>query len=305
MVMVTTWLAELKVGNNTVGRVRLGDVLQVSREQGEWLWIGKAGGWIERKNVVPLEKAIDFFTRKVNRNLTAEAYHQRALAYAALKHFDKALADLNVVLQKDPRNWAAYYDRGTVYRRLGRSKEALADFDRIISAGKAQPIVYTSRGLVRFERKDDEGALADFNAAIRLDAKFAPAWEAGGTVRQAQGNYEKAIRNYQQAIAADERFVPAYNNLAWLLATCPAGKYRNGAQAVQYATKACELTGYQDAGMLDTLAAALAEAGRFKEAVQRAEEALALADPVRKKAIEERLKLYRAGKPYREESVRP
>jgi hypothetical protein len=56
--------------------------------------------------------------------------------------------------------------------------------------------------------------------------------------------------------------------------------------------------------LLDTLAAAYAEAGRFPEAVQTAEKALAAASRWDNKTlsdgIQQRLKLYRAGKPYRE-----
>ena len=51
-------------------------------------------------------------------------------------------------------------------------------------------------------------------------------------------------------------------------ATCPEEKHRNGQQAVEYATKACELTAWKNAPYLGTLAAAYAEAGDFAKAVQ-------------------------------------
>lgn len=56
--------------------------------------------------------------------------------------------------------------------------------------------------------------------------------------------------------------------------------------------------------LLDTLAAAYAEAGRFAEAVATAEEAVALAKSAQQPAladdIQSHLALYRAGKSYRE-----
>jgi len=56
--------------------------------------------------------------------------------------------------------------------------------------------------------------------------------------------------------------------------------------------------------MLDALAAACAEAGKFPEAVAAATKAAALARPRQgplAQAIQRRLKLYKAGKPYREQ----
>ncbi|MFQ5731379.1 MAG: tetratricopeptide repeat protein [Planctomycetaceae bacterium] len=299
-VMVVRWNADLKVQAKTVGRLRLGSLITADRVSGNWLWVKQARGWIARSDVVPSERAIEHFTSAINRRRSAESYHQRAVAYTAFKQFDKALADLNAAISRDPRNVAAYNDRGNVYRKLGRPKQAIADFDKVIATNVRHPAVYTNRGLAWHDLGDYDRALADFNAAIRLDARFAPAWEAGGSARQAKGEYAAAIRNYQQAIKLDAKFVRAYNNLAWIMATCRTGKHRDGKQAVEYAMKACEMTNFQEAGTLDTLAAALAESGRYDDAVKRASEAAALADDSKKKAILRRLVLYKARKPFRE-----
>ncbi len=93
------------------------------------------------------------------------------------------------------------------------------------------------------------------------------------------------------------------NNLAWMLATCPDRAYRNGARAVELATRACEVTDHGVPPMLDSLAAAYAEAGQFDRAVRTLEKALVI---VRRrpgastKALEFRLGLYRTRRPYRE-----
>jgi tetratricopeptide (TPR) repeat protein len=142
-------------------------------------------------------------------------------------------------------------------------------------------------------------ALADYNAAIAIDERFAPAWEAGGASREAQGDFRKAIANYRRAIAIDPEFDRALNNLAWIQATNPDAELRSGQEAVEHATKACELTSFQDAGYLDTLAAAMAEAGRFDEALKWAAQAVDLAGSDQKSKIEARLDLYKAGQPYR------
>ena len=62
----------------------------------------------------------------------------------------------------------------------------------------------------------------------------------------------------------------------------------------------------EDPEILDTLAAAYAEAGRFAEAVSTAQRALELAESQERARLAEqigaRLALYQAGQPYREGS---
>ena len=94
------------------------------------------------------------------------------------------------------------------------------------------------------------------------------------------------------------------NNLAWLLATCPEASVRNGAEAVELARRAVQLSGGREPAILGTLAAAYAEAGRFPEAVQTARKALKLATQQNQhataEAIQAKIPLYEAGTPFRQ-----
>jgi hypothetical protein len=92
------------------------------------------------------------------------------------------------------------------------------------------------------------------------------------------------------------------NALAWFLATCPNDGIRNGAEAVRHAAKACELSYWQQWKYIDTLAAAWAENGDFKRAVEFEQQAAALKniDDDQRKKSEERLALYLKRQPVRE-----
>jgi hypothetical protein len=64
------------------------------------------------------------------------------------------------------------------------------------------------------------------------------------------------------------------DELAWLLATYPDSKSRDGIEAVRLADRACVLTERKVPPLLDTLAAAYAETADFPRAISAAEEAL-------------------------------
>ena len=92
--------------------------------------------------------------------------------------------------------------------------------------------------------------------------------------------------------------------LAWFQATFPVAELRNGTNAIEYATKACELTDWKNANYLDTLAASYAEAGDFDSAVKWQKKAIDLltedTSAESRSNYESRLNLYQSGKPYRQ-----
>jgi serine/threonine-protein kinase len=89
------------------------------------------------------------------------------------------------------------------------------------------------------------------------------------------------------------------NRVAWILATSSQATLRDAEKAVQLATRACELTQWQVPGLLDTLAAAHAEGGRFEEAVRLLEQVLQLPADGHVEEYQARIKLYRDGLAYR------
>jgi tetratricopeptide (TPR) repeat protein len=81
-------------------------------------------------------------------------------------------------------------------------------------------------------------------------------------------------------------------------ATTPRPELRDPARAIEFARRACELTQWQIAGFLDTLAVAHAAAGQFAEAIEQQRRALDLASEEEKAEYQARLALYEAGKSF-------
>ena len=91
------------------------------------------------------------------------------------------------------------------------------------------------------------------------------------------GDWDGAIDTFRHALQSHPDSSDLQNNLAFLLATCPDTRARNGAQAVMHDERACDLTDYKQATMVSTLAIAYAEAGRIEDANLTIEKACLLA----------------------------
>jgi len=130
-----------------------------------------------------------------------------------------------------------------------------------------------------------------------------------GMISMESGQNSAAINHYQRVLELDTNSVIALNNLAWLLATASDPQLRNGNEAVRLAEQACQLTHYREAALIETLAAAYAEAGRFNDAVTTAGKARAVAQEQGQKEIaarnEQYLELYKSGRAYHQEARPP
>ena len=142
-------------------------------------------------------------------------------------------------------------------------------------------------------------ALRDYTLALKIDPHFAPALINRGDSYSDLGRYGEAATDYRSAVEAEPKLARAYQAAAWLMATCPDEHYRNNKLATEAARKAVELDGH-DYRSLETLAAAQANAGNFKEAQQTQEKAISKVPRSELVAAEKRMALYGRELAYRE-----
>lgn len=156
---------------------------------------------------------------------------------------------------------------------------------------------YEMRAFVLREKGELLSAIADYGTALRL-SPTAQTYIGRGLAWDSKKDYRKALADFNLARRLEPTFALAYNNAAWLRATCPQEPFRNGSEAVELATRACELTDWNDANYLDTLAAAYAEAGDYDSAIKYQTKAAELSPD--DADLMQHLALYKDHKPYRE-----
>lgn len=190
--------------------------------------------------------------------------------------------------------------------RVVRFEKAADYYTEYLRTNPNSAWAYNLRGWTRFEQGDYDNAVKDYSAAIRLEPRDPIPYNNRGGGRQRQGDYANALKDYNEAVRLSPAESWGYNSVAWLLATCPEERFRDGKRAVTVATKACTISGWKDPYLIDTLAAAYAESGDFDLAGRwqsKALEMLAHDEPA-VKAGRERLELYRERKPYRDQPAK-
>ena len=163
-------------------------------------------------------------------------------------------------------------------------------------------LAYLNRGNLYLRKGEFLSAIQDYDKAIEMEPDSAVCLYNRGMAYEKTGQYQKAILDFERAIEEDSNFSRVYNDQAWLLSTCPNHRYRDGAMALKLAKKALDLD--NSAYNLDTLAAAYAELGQFKDAVtvQRAALKMLEKEGDTKNMMEEfieRLNFYEQNRPWR------
>jgi len=127
-----------------------------------------------------------------------------------------------------------------------------------------------------------------------------------GVLLNQKGDVRAGIEQWEISLQLDPDDGNALNNLAWVLATCPADAIRDGKRAVELAVRATTLPGGEVPIVIRTLAAAYAESGDFSKAINTARHAIDLATAQSNTSLlatlRHEIELYQARTPYRESS---
>jgi protein O-mannosyl-transferase len=218
--------------------------------------------------------------------------------------YEEAVAQFSEMLKVTPENVPVLVQIGIARAQQGKTEEAVQALSEALRIDPADAGAHNTLGNILAQHGRYEEAVKQFEEAVRLNPDHAGAHNNLAISCKKLGQMDKAIAHYREALRLEPDSLQALNNLAWTLATCPKTQDRNGAEAVQLATKACDLTRYQNPIPLATLAAAYAETGRFEEAISFSERAQDLAkggQGASAAPLAAMLEAFRASRPYHAE----
>ncbi len=218
----------------------------------------------------------------------------------AIEHFERAL-------EARPDYVVAHYNLGVSRESIGDAEGAAAEYRQVIALDPGHAQAHNNLGVLAARAGDPRGAVAHFEAAVRADPADPRALNNLGNALRGLGDLDRAAASIQRSLEIAPGFAAARLNLAliaWARATSPDPGARDGATAVRLAERALVGSRVADPRLLDALAAAYAEAGRFEDAVAAASRAVRATPggPAGSAAREDRrrrLETYREGRPYR------
>lgn len=137
--------------------------------------------------------------REPNRSLVPTWYN-RALAYYRVGAFDRALADLELMLQFEKRDLRAYLIRGQIRYARKDYAGAVADYDAAVRIKPDLPVSRIERARANVALAKYPDAIGDLDKAIRLEPTNAGAYYLRGLAQKSLGKPGLAGADWQRAL---------------------------------------------------------------------------------------------------------
>jgi tetratricopeptide (TPR) repeat protein len=239
----------------------------------------------------------------------ADAENSLGVTLAGRGDVAEAMAHYREALRLDPAFAAAHNNLAAALAKVGQTDDAIEEYTAAIRWSPLHAEPHWNVAVLLQAAGRLPAAVEQFRAALQLNSRrpevryrLATTYAQAGQVREAEAELGQVLRerpDWTGAAAA----------LAWLLATAGDEHLRDGTRALQVAEDAAQRTQRQDPHVLNSLAAAYAEVGRYADAAAVAAQAMGLArssgQTALHDALAERLAQYRAGQPVRDRAGAP
>ena len=234
----------------------------------------------------------------------AGAHYNLAILLAGRGQVDLAITHYQKALEAKPDYAEAHCNLGSALLSCGELDSAIAHCKKALEIKPDFAEAHCNLGGALFGRGEVDSAIAHYQKALRIRPDLAQARHNLDVILAERERIRENLAQQREALRLQPNDTALLNNIAWMLATNPNASVRNGADAVELTERALKLSGGNQPAILDTLAAAYAEVGRFSAAVATARKALDLATQQNKRsladALQKRIALYGTGKPYRQ-----
>ena len=220
------------------------------------------------------EEAIKEGERAVELNPTSSAINLDLAISAKRSDQERAIAEARRAIQLGPENFSAYQFLMNCLFESHRYNEA-ADLGREwLAVAPYDAAAHSALGSALAENGDLVSAAPQLGYVMMLRPEVERAHAQLRQILISLAKEPDGLPRLREITANAPDSPRMLDELAWLLATYPDSKSRDGTEAVRLAKRACDLTERRIPALLDTLAAAYAETGDFPRAISVAEEAL-------------------------------
>jgi tetratricopeptide (TPR) repeat protein len=239
----------LRNGDTKITPGCMGFICQLERTSGDqslfWVRSESLRGWAPTYELVPLNHAEAFFSKKIKVNPrdafaflmrgvvrcenddvdraladvneairldsgNASAWIKRGYLRQRKERVDRAVADVEQAIKIDPTNSYAYLVRGVFHCAMNALDKAMSDIDQAARLGSRAAMLNLTRGMIYVQRRELEPAIAAFDRTLQIDPKYVDAWLMLGMVYMLQSDGRKALAAFNRAIAADPQYAEAF-----------------------------------------------------------------------------------------------
>jgi protein O-mannosyl-transferase len=217
---------------------------------------------------------------------------------------EEALAQYREALRINPKRGQVNNNIANLLAASGRHDEALMHYQEALRAKPNAPLPHLNVGTLLIDMGRDDEGMRHYAEAARLLPDDPRPWYLMAKALLKQNDSARAAVHFRESLRRGPGEFRTLTALARLLASDANANVRNGQEAVTLAERANALTRGEQPFVLDTLAMAYAEAGRFDEAQRTIERAIQISAQAGMEedaqTMRQRLELYRSQMPYRE-----
>ncbi|HUT88247.1 MAG TPA: tetratricopeptide repeat protein [Thermoguttaceae bacterium] len=213
---------------------------------------------------------------EINPN-NARAHRALGTALAMRGMLEEARAHFVEAIRLEPEVAEAHGKLGVVLQRLGKFDQAVEPCRAALRIDPQDPTAHVTLGVVLLELGNPGEAKAHLSEAVRIEPNDLSSRYKLVELLLGEGKPGEAVPHLRRVLNEKPDFVPALLKLASIRATSEDSPLRDVDEAIQLASRACELTQYRNPTGLMTLSGAYYEAGRFADAISTAEQALWIA----------------------------
>lgn len=146
-----------------------------------------------------------------------KAGYERAVALNKEGKYEEALAELQPVVEREPKQWVVHWQFATAYNGLNRYEEAEASLKKSIELNPTHAGLYNELGRLYMKLKRMDEARTQFETAANLSPEDAPIfWYNLGVTFYNTGDLKAAIEPFEKVVELD----PGHANAHFYLGVC-------------------------------------------------------------------------------------